>query len=311
MLPQLREWQRKGVRATLVTLVGIEGSSPRTLGAQMAIAEDGRAAGHISSGCLEGALIAEAQMAMRGRKNRLVRYGKGSNYIDIQLPCGSGLDIYFDQEPPSALIERVCAELEGRKPAALKIDLETGECQLLPGGAAGATGIAASRQGRMFVRAYAPRLRLTVAGTGPAVMLLARLARAIDIEVTILTPEVPAAEVARSLGFAVQQLVAGKTVDDLDLDAWTAAVLLFHDHAWELPFLQAFLASPCFYLGAVGSQRTHEARQAALAGIGASPAAAARLRAPAGLLPKAKQPRELAVSILAEIVLAAKEKGLL
>jgi xanthine dehydrogenase accessory factor len=311
VLFQLREWQREGLRTTLATLVGIEGSSPRTLGAQMAIAGEGRAAGHISGGCLEGALIAEAQIAMRGHKNRLVRYGKGSKYIDIQLPCGSGLDIYFDQEPPRALIERICAELEGRKPAALKIDLETGESRLLTGAAAGATGIGAARQGRMFVRGYAPRLRLVIAGAGPAVLLLAQLAHAMDMEIKILTPEAPIAQEARFHGLAAKELVAGKTLDDLELDAWTAAVLLFHDHAWELPFLQTFLGSPCFYLGAVGSQRTHEARQAALAGIGASPAAAARLRGPAGLIPKAKQPRELAVSILAEIVLEAKEKGLL
>jgi xanthine dehydrogenase accessory factor len=161
------------------------------------------------------------------------------------------------------------------------------------------------------VRGYAPRLRLVIAGAGPAVVLLAQLAHAMDIEVRILTPEAAIAGEARFRGFAAQELVAGKAPDDLGLDAWTAAVLLFHDHAWELPFLQIFLGSPCFYLGAVGSRKTHEARQAALAGIGASPAASARLRGPAGLIPKAKQPRELAVSILAEIVLEAKEKGLL
>ena len=120
VLPQLREWQRRGLGATLATLVGIEGSSPRSLGAQMAIG-DGSAIGHISSGCLEGALIAEARIAMRRHENRLVRYGKGSKYLDIQLPCGSGLDIYFDQEPPRALIEGVCAELEARRAAALTI----------------------------------------------------------------------------------------------------------------------------------------------------------------------------------------------
>jgi xanthine dehydrogenase accessory factor len=84
VLPQLREWQQKGVRVTLATLVGIDGSSPRGLGAQMAIAEDGSAAGHISGGCLESALITEAQIAMRNHANRLVRYGKGSKYIDIE-----------------------------------------------------------------------------------------------------------------------------------------------------------------------------------------------------------------------------------
>ena len=311
VLPQLREWQQKGVRVTLATLVGIDGSSPRELGAQMAIAEDGSAAGHISGGCLESALIAEAQIAMRNHANRLVRYGKGSKYIDIELPCGSGLDIYFDQDPALAVIERACKELEARRSAALRINLRTGESQLITSGAACAKAVSTARQGHVFVRAYAPRLRLLIAGAGPAVTLLARLAQAVDIEVRVLSPEAPLISEARLLGLEAREIVAGKAQHDLELDAWTAAVLLFHDHAWELPFLQSFLASPCFYLGAVGSRRTHEARQAALAQIGTSLADMARLRAPIGLIPNAKQPRELAVSILSELMSEAKEKGLM
>lgn len=133
VLPQLRGWLRQGLRATLVTLVGIEGSSPRRLGAQMAVAEDGNAAGHISGGCLEGALIAEAQVAMRERVNRLTRYGKGSKYIDIVLPCGSAFDIYFDQDPPCSVIERACAELEARRSVALAMNFRTGETRLITG----------------------------------------------------------------------------------------------------------------------------------------------------------------------------------
>jgi xanthine dehydrogenase accessory factor len=311
VLPQLRGWLRQGLRATLVTLVGIEGSSPRRLGAQMAVAEDGSAAGHISGGCLEGALIAEAQIAMRERVNRLTRYGKGSKYIDIVLPCGSAFDIYFDQDPPSSVIERTCAELEARRSAALAMNFRTGETRLITGRTAGVTGAGTARQGDAFVRFYAPGLRLAIAGAGPAVLSLGLLAQAVDIRVQILSPEAALVAEARARGLEASELVAGHALPDLALDASTAAVLLFHDHAWELPILPAFLDSPCFYLGAVGSHRTHENRKAALAKAGIGPAAIARLRAPAGLMPHAKQPRELAVSILGEIVSEAREYGLI
>lgn len=127
------------------------------------------------------------------------------------------------------------------------------------------------------------------------------------MQVEILTPEVGLIEEAARHGFSARRLTSG-SAPALKLDAWTAGVLLFHDHGWELPLLPVFLESECFYLGAVGGGGAREARQRALAGMGADAAAATMLRTPAGMIPHAKQPAELAVSILAEIVAAAKEK---
>lgn len=284
VLPQLLEWRRLGLRTALVTLVGVEGSSPRPLGAQMAVAETGAAVGHISGGCLEGALVAEAQAAMASGENRLVRYGKGSRYIDIVLPCGGGLDIHFDQDAPGGAIERVLAELEARRPAALDIG---------PG----------------FRRAYQPRLRLVIAGAGPAVISLAELAGLADIEAEIVTPARGLLQEAARRGLAARELVAGQPFPGLSFDPWTAAVAMFHDHAWESAVLPSFLASDCFYLGAVGSRKADEARRALLARDGVPPEALARLRGPAGLIPNARRPAELAVSILAEVLAAAKDMG--
>ena len=305
VLTKLQEWQRIGLRVTLATLVGIDGSSPSMLGAQMAIAEDGSAIGHISGGCLERAIIAEARIAMRNRTNRLIRYGKGSKYIDIKLPCGSGLDIYFDQDLSSFLIERICKELEWRRSVALRTNLKTGESHLLTGRA----DLSIAREGDLFVRAYAPKLRLVIAGAGPAVTTLARLAQAVDIEVRIFSQDTALVSEARVHRLEARELHVG-VIPDLELDAWTAAVLLFHDHEWELPLLQPILSSPCFYLGAVGSRRTQEARKTALCKAGTNSLVISRLRAPIGLLPHAKGPRELAVSILAEFMSEAKKNGL-
>ena len=308
VLPQLLDWRRRGLRTALATLVAIDGSFPRALGAQMAIAQDGSAAGYISGGCLEGAVIAEAQGAILDHKNRLVRYGKGSKYFDIVLPCGSGVDFYFDTSLPTRLTERILAELTARRPVVLKTGLADGRSVLVTSDLTGADPVRTARHENVFARAYRPRLKLVIAGVGPAATILARLACTADMDVEILTPEAGLIEQAEWHGFAARRLTLGCPPPALTLDAWTAGVLLFHDHDWELPLLPLFLQSECFYLGAVGSSGTRQARRRALAGIGVDPAAMMTLRTPAGMIPHAKQPTELAVSILAEIVAAAKDR---
>lgn len=97
VLPAFVAWRKQDRRAALVTIVGIEGASPRPLGAQMAVTAEGQSVGYLSGGCLEAAVIEEAKISLREGENRLVRYGKGSRYFDVRLPCGSGFDIYIDQ----------------------------------------------------------------------------------------------------------------------------------------------------------------------------------------------------------------------
>lgn len=81
-------------RCALVTLVSIEGSSPRPLGAQMAVSETGDWVGYLSGGCIERTVVTEALDALALGRNRRVRYGKGSPYIDINLPCGSAIELF-------------------------------------------------------------------------------------------------------------------------------------------------------------------------------------------------------------------------
>ena len=97
-----------GGRAVLVTIVGVEGASPRPVGAQMAVRADGSWVGYISGGCLESAVAQEALKALETGAADVVRYGKGSKYFDIVLPCGSGVDLHFDPAPDArALAETV------------------------------------------------------------------------------------------------------------------------------------------------------------------------------------------------------------
>ena len=91
----LADWQAQGLKTALAVLIGVDGSSPRPIGAQIGVAEDGRSVGMISSGCAEEAIIAEAIKAIDTDTHHTIRYGKDSPYLDIVLPCGSGLDVFI------------------------------------------------------------------------------------------------------------------------------------------------------------------------------------------------------------------------
>jgi xanthine dehydrogenase accessory factor len=306
VIPNLDAWQERGLRNALVTLVAIDGAAPRPLGAQMAVAETGEWAGYISGGCLEQALVAEAQRAMAQRENRLVRYGAGSPYFDIRLPCGSGLELYVDQAVPRALVRRMSGLASRRQPFALQLDMDRGHSALLPQAANGKAP-ATSRDGGLFTRVYQPPLRCVIIGAGPIAISTALLAQNAGLALSFYTPE---AELARSLfrGAAEVHPMTG-VPPGIETDERTAVLLSFHDHDLEIPLLDDLLRAPAFFIAAIGSKRAHEQRKAALRALGLAEEAIARIRGPAGLIKGVKSAPVLAVSMLAEMLAEAQARG--
>jgi len=283
----------------LATVVQIFGTSPRALGAQMAVSEDGRSAGHVSSGCLERAIVAEAQAAMEAGASRLVRYGQGSQYIDIALPCGSALQILFSVGPSPQALDHALDAAAARRPFALAFDLASGAVSFR------VNADEAAGEGR-FARAYAPRLRVVAAGQGAELTTLARLVRAAGYDMTAVSPDANALAACEDAGATAVALKSAGGAPDIAIDEWTAVVLLFHEREWEIPILKAALSSDAFYVGAVGSRRTAAARLEDLFAVGVSPDAASRLRGPIGMLASTRDPSALALSALTEIVGAAR-----
>jgi len=308
VLPVMWQWRCEGVRTALVTLVGIEGSAPRPLGAQMVVAEDGRYFGYLSGGCIEQSIVIEAQDVIRAGRNRMVRYGRGSKYIDVRLPCDSGLEFHFDCMMSSALIGAGVRHIGARQRFALDTDMASGASAitLLKDGERAES----TRVGDRFRRVYLPQPRLLLLGSGPILSGLASLARAVGIETEVWTPDESTRRQVRDAGFdaiAERGLPVG-AIDRLD---WASAVVLaFHDHDAEPALLARLLARDCFYIGALGSRAAHQARLQALVGLGSKEEDAARIRAPVGSIQGAKSKATLAIGILAEVMAAAKERQL-
>lgn len=262
---------RRGVPGVLITLVAIEGTSSRAIGTQMAVLADGRQIGSFSGGCIERTIAAEAMHVLAEGTARTVRYGVGSPYIDVRLPCGGGIDLLFTPTPDAALVAQALARLDRREPA-----------RLLLGD---------------HVQHYAPALRLIALGHGEDLLALVRLARAFGIEVDAYAPEQDTAHEA-----GITPLVSRTRLPAIAGDAWTAIVFAFHDHDWEEFLLLQALALRAFYHGAVGSRRTHRARIAHLRAQGVPEARIDALRGSIGLIPATRNPATLALSILAELV---------
>jgi xanthine dehydrogenase accessory factor len=309
VLPVMWRWRCEGVRAALVTLVGIDGSAPRPLGAQMVVAEDGRYFGYASGGCLERSIAIEALDVIRGGQNRLVRYGRGSKYIDVRLPCDSGLNFQFDCTMSSELLGASVLHIAARRRFALDTDLASGVSNItILNDEERAESV---RCGNRFRRVYFPHPRLLLLGSGSAVPGLAALARATGLDTEVWTPDESTRDQVRDVGLNVisESELPDSVVDRLD--SASAVVLAFHEHDVEPELLRRLLKRDCFYIGALGSRGAHRARLRALMDLGVKEGDTVRIRAPVGTIRNAKSKATLAVGILAELMAAAKEHHLI
>ena len=247
--------------ASLCTIVGIEGSFSRRLGAQLAVLPNGSVVGDLSDGCLERQLVTDCRSLAA---SEVRRYGSGSSLIDFRLPCGGGLDILLDPAPSRAACGAAVAALGERRPASLPLPTTP----------------------QALARSYIPRLRIAAFGEGPELAAMASLARAAGIDIVAIDKT---------------ELALGRPSGHSGLDAWTAVVLLFHDHEWELALLEEALAGDAFYIGAQGGMQARAARLADLRRRGLAASSMERVRSPIGTPSGSRTPQTLALSVLAEI----------
>ena len=291
-----------GKPVALITITGLDGPFSRPLGAQLAVAADRRFAGSISGGCLEQALTEEAQAAMREGTNRVLRYGRGSPFIDVRLPCGGGIDLHVDVSPRLEVLRNAIAMGRARQAFALAFDPASvrSSLRLIEGEEQGGDG--------EFVRRYQPRLRIVLAGRGWEIVAMSQMARTSNVVVVVASQEPATLDFCRPHADHLIRLTVPAAAPALPLDAYTAVACLFHEHEWEAALLLDALRSPAFYVGALGSRQTHQRRVETLRELGAGPDDIARLKGPIGLFPS-QDPQSLAVSALSEIVKIWTEAG--
>ncbi len=264
----------------------------------MAIFDRHERTGTLSSGCIEADIGLHAMQARDTGAPVMLRYGRGSPFADIELPCGGGLDILLLPRPDRAVLAELAARRRARVAATLEIGLSDGAMRLSETGETGRTDDC------LRVR-FLPDLRFLVFGKGPEAVTFAGLVQSAGYPNMVLSPDAETLADAARAGCATRHLVEQAFPPDLGVDDRTAIVLFFHDHDWEPPLLLGALGTDAFYIGAQGSQRARDARLMALEAMGAAPSDIARMHGPVGLIPSTRDPRTLAVSVLAEVLAIA------
>ena len=292
VLKTWQDWQAVGQSAALLVLCETVGGAVRDIGALMAVNQEGLHCGYMSGGCIDADLILRAQAALRSGRPQQIRYGAGSPFIDLPLPCGGAIEVLMLPTPDTARVTQIIRALETRQAVSV---------QFHPKGAIRLGAQGGTETGAVTVT-YEPKLRVRLAGRGADCLALAKLCCASQIEVQVFCVDDADLDAATELGVPARALETPQTLPVLTDDAWTAFVLMFHDREWEGPLLSQALSGPAFYIGAVGSHQTHAKRCAALLDSGRSDDDVKRIRGPIGLVPSLRNASHLAISVLAELI---------
>jgi xanthine dehydrogenase accessory factor len=287
-LRQLSE--NAGVLAVIVETLG---TSYRTVGTMMAFLADGRRVGSLSSGCIEDDIAEHAKTALQSGQTRSLRYGTGSPFFDLKLPCGGGLTILLIPRPDQALLQQVLALGRDRLDAHLSVGLTQGDLRVLdqPQGIDG-----------RFLVTLRPELRFWVYGHGIEAIAFASMTHAAGYDVTLFGQESLQADLSRLGTLHVQTVPSFRSHVCPTPDNRTAITLFFHDHENEARILAQFLPSVAFFIGAQGSLLARKRLLADLRQQGVPEADIARLQPEFGLIPSCRDPRSLAVSVMAHVL---------
>jgi xanthine dehydrogenase accessory factor len=333
----LVRWLAEGEQIALATVIQTWGSSPRGVGAKMAIASSGRMAGSVSGGCVEAAVVEAALEVLESRQPRLLRFGVADETAwEVGLACGGELEVFVNPLR-RASFESFETALEQNLPLAIVTIINgpagfLGEEMIFCGGqepardsggwlqqyavplVAQALTERHSRRSplvgeggpmEVFVEVILPPPTLVIVGGAHIARALTSIARTLGYRTVIVDPR-------RAFGDPGRFADADRFIhawpqeafSEITLSGDTAVCSLVHDPKIDDPALGIALNSSAFYIGALGSRKTHARRCQRLLADGVTESALARLHTPIGLDIGAESPEEIALAIMAEIVSA-------
>ena len=308
-------WAQAGRGAALATVVETWGSAPRRVGAQLAITADGEMQGSVSGGCVEGAVVVEALEAIEDGAPRLLEYGvSDGDAFAVGLACGGKIRVLVEPVGAKAMPFDVLGDLvrarAARQPVAYQVPLSGGVGRLVTGGYADRFRMDRSgveEDGDTFVAIHNPPLRLVIVGAVHIAQALVPMAQVAGFDAVVIDPREAFGSQARFPDAQVINDWPDAAMITVGVDTRSAIVLLTHDPKLDDPALHIALRSDAFYIGALGSKRTHASRVARLEEAGFTAADIARINGPVGLDIGAASPPEIAVSILSQMIQALRK----
>lgn len=306
VLRTLRDWRAADRRALLFTVVRTWGSSPRPVGALMALAEDGEVVGSVSGGCIEDDLrdrFVGRPAAWRQPGEAagvLMRYGVSSDEARrFGLPCGGTLELLAEFDPDLPALQALVAELTDGRLVRRTVDLRDGVVALSPVRVPEELALDEQRLSQTF----GPGYRMLLIGAGQLAEYLATMALFNGFAVTVCDPRSEYAGSWRVPGVTVVADMPDDAVTAFRPDARSVVLALSHDPKLDDLALLDALGGEALYIGAIGSRRNSAARRERLSEhFDIGPEALARLHGPIGVFIGSKTPAEIAVSVMAEVL---------
>jgi len=332
VIDDIERWLEPGEDSiALATVIATWGSAPRKVGAKMAFTAGGAAiTGSVSGGCVEGAVVAAGDEVLATGRPQLLHFGVADETAwGVGLACGGTIDVFVERLDP-ALLEKVRQWIDEGVAGAV-VTVVQGPDEMLGrklvvaandvSGALGAgldeVAVRLARTARhparhqvadaiaLFVDAIRPPPTLFIVGGAHIAVALVRLAQIVGFRTVVIDPR-------RAFGSAERFPLADELIQAWPDKAFAgrpigdeaAVITLSHDPKIDDPALHAALLSDAFYVGALGSRRTHERRRARLAALGFDETQLGRIHAPIGLDIGADNPEEIALAVLAEVVAA-------
>lgn len=325
VLHMAERWLKEGRKIALATVVDTWGSAPRPVGSHLLIDETGEFEGSVSGGCVEGAVVSDALDVLETNAPKLLEFGVADETAwQVGLSCGGKINVYvqpFHDAQHHSLLNSLNGAREKREAIGLLTQMRDGHntCLLSSEDLQDANlkdaferALRTGKSGRLqdaagveyFLSMQVPPAKIVVIGAVHITQALVPMAQAAGFDVTVIDPRTAFASEERFPGVALLAEWPEDVLADLRFDAYTAVAAVTHDPKIDdFPIIEALKAN-CFYVGALGSRKTHAKRCERLLTAGLSETLISRIKAPIGLDLGAASPAEIAVAVLAEIVLA-------
>ena len=322
--PVLDAWLAGEGPLALSTVVHTWGSGPRRPGARMTIDRQGRIAGSVSGGCVESSVVEAAREVIGSGEPRLLRFAVSDELAwGVGLACGGSLTVFVERADRE-LLGHVREGMRRRDAVGLAVVTSgpnLGESLVkvagLPGIgspaladaaeaalAAGQPQVTDTEHGSVFCDVILPSESLVIVGGVHIAQTLCGLAARVGYRPVICDPRPVFASPERFPGVEIVNEWPEEGFRRIGLDASTAVATLTHDPKLDDPALALALESAAFYVGALGSRKTHARRLGRLQERGVPEEALARIAAPIGLPIGARTPDQIALAVMAQVVAA-------
>jgi xanthine dehydrogenase accessory factor len=317
-------WAGEGRKVAVATVISTWGAASRPAGSQLIVDSNGAFEGSVSGGCVEPAVITEAFEVINTGRPRLVSFGVTNEQAwDVGLICGGRIDIFIESLDANRDVFEKAVELKKAKvPACIITDLASGEAFAFDTGSSGwkdqgpeelrgrvfdtikRSACSAYDVGdkRYYIHGIYPGTKLIIIGAVDIARVLAQMASLSNYSVVIVDPRAAFATKERFPGMELMVEWPDEALANMNLHWRTAIVALTHDPKIDDVALKEALRSKAFYIGALGSKKSHAARLERLRREGFDEDNLTRIHGPVGLDIGAKSHAEIAVAILAEII---------